>query len=183
MSEAEPPKGRKPKFAKKTKIEAREIEALNLRLTGMAYEDIGAKLVPPCTRSAAWKMVDRALEKARTEAADKVRRMEVLRLDRALQKACNHEKSNDPSISLDATKTTLTIAARRAKLLGLDSPVVLNLDKALSEILDVVRSHVPGPVYAQIVADINRLGGDTGDGEGAGEGEAEPADPDAPATH
>ena len=96
---------------------ARQAQALTLRLTGASYEQI-AQVLHYYDRAGAWKAVEKALERTIQEPADKVRAIELARLDRWLL-AINAQIATG---SLDAVDRGLKIMARRAALLGLDAP-------------------------------------------------------------
>ena len=98
-----------------------DTEALRLRSRGMTYQKIADSL--GVTKATAYNRVQRALAAIPAEAVDEYRRLETERLDSLLEMAL--EKALDPNnkSSLFAVDRTLAIMDRRAKLLGLDSPV------------------------------------------------------------
>lgn len=96
-----------------------DTKALALRRTGLGYEKIGEALGIPT--STAYDSVIRGLEDAienRREEAEKVRQLEIDRLDELLA-AC-WPKATKPNPAL--IDRVLRIMERRAKLLGLDAP-------------------------------------------------------------
>lgn len=96
---------------------ARQAQALQMRLTGATYEQIGMAM--GVHKSSAWKLVEHAMERTIQEPADNVRALEVRRLDRWLF-AINTQILAGQLEFLDRG---LKIMARRAALLGLDMPV------------------------------------------------------------
>jgi hypothetical protein len=121
----------------------RDARALELRAAGATYRQIAERL--GCSVDTAWKAVDRGLVRTRQEPADKLRRLERVRLDR-LQRAAEtvlgtthhvlqggeavlDEKGKpyvDHGPTLNAIRTLLAVQERRAKLLGLDAPARLD---------------------------------------------------------
>jgi len=90
-----------------------------------------------CSKSAAYERVQRALAAIPAEAVDEYRRLETDRLDTLLELAMRKVESEDKGF-LFAIDRVLAIMDRRAKLLGLDSPVkheVITLDYIQSEIM------------------------------------------------
>ena len=101
------------------KIEAvqRASEALRLRGEGLSYRAIGERLnISPQT---AWNDVQAALEIILVENATILLRLELERLD-SLQFAVWPQATSGDCRAIDRV---LRIMERRAKLLGLDSPV------------------------------------------------------------
>jgi hypothetical protein len=99
---------------------ARQKKALDLRLAGLSYTRIGAKI--GITRQRAHQLVTKGLDEARTQIAasgDEVRAEELARLDGLLEKFYPMAAKGD----LHAGDRVLKIGERRAKLLGLEAPV------------------------------------------------------------
>ena len=112
----------------------RHAEALELRLSGMTYRQIGESM--GFTESRAWKIIMdelARLNKERSELAEDVVRLEVDRLDRFLLGVFPAAESGDEK-AIDAA---MKIMARRAKLCGLDAPTKIEStgDVTLSVIL------------------------------------------------
>lgn len=126
----------------------KQARALNLRLAGHKYSEI-ASIVGYSSSGAAYNAVNKALMDSVEEPAEKVRRMELRRLDtmwQALWSVVNDPESNinigeapDPDDfpkdslykmvrgsweekRLKAFDTLLKVQKRRAELLGLDAP-------------------------------------------------------------
>lgn len=98
--------------------------ALELRLQGWQYAAIGADLGVSMQR--AWTMVQEAMADSVREPADKLRELEVARLDSLTAKLMPRAlgETDDPPIDQDrAVLRIVQISDRRAKLLGLDAPV------------------------------------------------------------
>lgn len=103
----------------------REAAALALRRDGRTFAEIGAAL--GVTGEGARQAVTRALANLRTEAAeeaDGLRALEDSRLDALLRAVWPQATAGD----LGAVDVCLRIAARRARLWGLDAPAKLQAD-------------------------------------------------------
>ena len=98
----------------------RQIKALELRASGMRYQDIADKLGYK-TPGGAYKAVKSALIKTLREPADELRNLEVERLDALLIDLWPNK--HKPIY----TDRILRIMERRAKLLGLDAPIKTDL--------------------------------------------------------
>lgn len=92
-------------------------KALGLRLLGETYQAI-AQQCGYAGRSAAYTAIQRELKRTLQEPADDVRKMEVARLD-LLWRAMAPKALAGDTWSVDRC---LAIMARRAALLGLDTP-------------------------------------------------------------
>lgn len=95
--------------------EAKQIRALELHKQGHSYELI-AQEVGYVSRSGAYNAVMSALDKARYEPAEELRKLEIERLDNMLAAVWDTAMTGDPN----AITTALRIAERRARMLGLD---------------------------------------------------------------
>ena len=116
-------------------IEAREVKALDMRLAGAPYRQIGKAL--GVSHVQAQQDVKRMLREYATEPVAKVRDAEVARLDKLVM--AHWDKAVEGNV--ESTRMVLTIMDRRAKLLGLDAPQKLDItgwlrEMALSEGLD-----------------------------------------------
>jgi len=99
------------------KARQHEEQALELRLGGASYAMIGEAL--GMTAGGAFKAVDRALTRQAAETdekAEKLREIEVARLDRLLMAQWPGVKRGDEK----AARVALQISKRRSELLGLD---------------------------------------------------------------
>lgn len=101
----------------------REIEAINLRRRGLTYSEI-AQQVGYSDHVGAMRAVKRGMQKALQEPADELREIEASRLDLAQAKVWPKVEQGD----MKAIATLLRIMERRAKLLGLDAPTVIQQD-------------------------------------------------------
>jgi len=111
----------------------READALNLRLAGATYDAI-AKQIGLASPGAAQKAFERSLERlAPVKDREEARALEAARLDRMQIAHWQKAVSGDPG----ATETVLRIMARRARLLGLDAPVDVNLNLFLKLIAEL----------------------------------------------
>lgn len=96
----------------------RKNKAVRMRQAGASYEAIGKKL--GVSRQAAWRMVDRALtrtERDTSELAERVRQIELLRLDRLLSSIWPAAMKG----SYLAHDRVYKNMERRARYLGLDA--------------------------------------------------------------
>ena len=133
----------------------REARALQLRLAGTTYSQIGGQLGVSESRS--YRIVQSALDRLIREPADEVRRLELLRLDQLWVEATKvlhsshvlvsngrvvlHPGTRQPLVDdapvLHAIDRLLKIQERRARLLGLDAPAkhqVFTIDAIDAEI-------------------------------------------------
>lgn len=107
------------RMAQRLKSRQQMILALELKLTGATYEQIGKSLSPPVSRQRAFKIVQKALDervKDCQEVAEKARLIEVARIDRWM--FALEPKKTDPRV----VDTLLRLSESRRKLLGLDAP-------------------------------------------------------------
>ena len=109
----------------------RRLKALELRLAGASYRQIGESLGIHYTT--AWDDVQVMLQEYATEPADAVRNAEIARLDRLLLAHWPLAIKADPK----ATATVLSIMDRRARLLGLDAPQKVDITGWVREIAAV----------------------------------------------
>jgi hypothetical protein len=116
---------------------ARQLQALELRLAGVTYEQIAGQL-GYASRSGAHKAVGAALKATLREPADELRELAAERLDRATTAIWRRVQDGDGH----AIDVLLRIEARRAKLLGLDAPAPR---EQASESEVRVITLVPGP--------------------------------------
>lgn len=96
----------------------RQIRALELRKSGVSYEDIARELGYR-GRDGAHRAVSAALKRTLQEPADELRRLESERLDAMLFAIAPLVRRGN----LEAIDRALKIMERRAKLLGLDAPI------------------------------------------------------------
>ncbi len=100
----------------------KQMQALKLRRAGLGYDEI-AKLVGYKSASGAFGAVRSALRKTLQEPADDLRKMELERLDVAMQAIFPMVTKGN----LLAIDRYLKISERRSKLLGLDLPTQLEI--------------------------------------------------------
>jgi hypothetical protein len=94
------------------------IQALELRAAGASYLQIGKAL--SVSKSRAWRIVGKALDQLVEhcrETSERVRRMELIRLDR--YRLALDARRSDPRV----VDSLIRISERTAKLHGLDAPV------------------------------------------------------------
>lgn len=104
----------------------REVAAIELRRKGLTYQAI-ADEIGYANAKGAQKAVQRGMQRALQEPADELREIEAARLDWAMSRIWGQVESGD----LKAIGTMLRIMERRAKLLGLDAPTVVQNDVTL----------------------------------------------------
>lgn len=132
LAEAEKPvKPRKPRGLCKTaprKVDQliRQREAVHLRAEGKSYDQI-AELLGVSNKSVAYKAVTAALSTLAAETredADRLRALELARLDEVLQIAWEiaHDDKARRGERLAAVDRVMKVSERRSKLLGLDAP-------------------------------------------------------------
>jgi DNA-binding CsgD family transcriptional regulator len=93
--------------------------AVKLRLEGLTYDQIGERL--GITSAPAYRLVEREIRKLAATSTGEVERLRILdtaRLDAAITGIWPGVQKGDPQ----AVYALVAILARRAKLLGLDSP-------------------------------------------------------------
>lgn len=114
--------------AANAELTASEIRAVQLKMAGLAYHEIGNQLgVAPDT---ARNYVARGLDKWGWHAVDEYRRLELARLDAVMARLWPDvlgrpgRGDGDPGVPPDkeAVRLFLQISQRRARLLGLDAP-------------------------------------------------------------
>jgi hypothetical protein len=108
-----------PKTGQVEEAAARRQKALDLRIAGVRYRQIGAQL--GVSYQTAFRDVQNALgELAKLQAgkAEKLRELEVERCDKLQMAHWSKARSGDEK----ATRTVLAVMDRRAKLRGLDAP-------------------------------------------------------------
>lgn len=107
---------------------SKQLQALQLRAGGAGFAEIASRLGYH-DAGGAHKAYMAALERWGSEDVDTFRRTELVRLgqlDLALAKGIN---AGDPR----SIRTAVLISVRRAKLLGLDAPVQVQVDLQVSE--------------------------------------------------
>lgn len=100
------------------KITPRQAEALQLRLSGLAYRAIGAQM--GVTGTQAHRLVSDALNRVQVDDLESVRAIEVGRLDELLAAVWPRAMDGDDK----AVARVLDIMERRSRLQGLDAPKV-----------------------------------------------------------
>lgn len=132
------------KFARSLETAERDAEACRLRSRGLSYAQIAAEL--GISRTQAYEGVQRALREIVSEPAEELRHLELLRLDEMYRAALavlegrhyvvdkggvvmmDGVPVEDDGPRLAAIDRLLKIQERRAKLLGLDTPVKQEVD-------------------------------------------------------
>lgn len=110
----------------------REVKALEMRMGGQPYSRI-AKALGYRGRSSAYTAVMRVLDRREAEPAERVRNLELQRLERLLKAYWSRAvRVRQPDIG--AAKLCLDILARRARMLGLDAPVKVDITDLVREV-------------------------------------------------
>ena len=107
---------------------SRELATLQLRLAGHSYGEIALHM--GMSKGGAYKAVKRALAKTLQEPADDVRQIELARLDALLMA---HWQLALAGIK-DSTELVLKIMGRRARMMGLDAPVMVDISSMIGDI-------------------------------------------------
>lgn len=110
----------------------REMESLELRMSGLPYSQI-AKKVGYRSRVSAYNAVIRVLDRREQEPAEKVRHLELQRLERLLM-AYWPRAIDEAKPDVQAAKMCLDILTRRARMLGLDAPVKVDITDLVREV-------------------------------------------------
>lgn len=97
----------------------RRLQAYQLRLAGLSYRRIGAEM--HMDHKDVWDLVNEEMESRMAEPRERVRELELDRLDVMLVKVFERLGHGD----ISAVDRGLRIMERRAKLLGLDAPTVV----------------------------------------------------------
>jgi hypothetical protein len=115
------------------RIEARREEAVRLRLKGKGYREIGKIL--GVSQTMAFKDVSAVLDRTREEAdevGEKVRRVELERLDYAIERCQILLESSEPDVIAAGLNSLVRLQDRRARFLGLDSPTKVDVGGGLA---------------------------------------------------
>lgn len=108
-------------------IDARRVKAMDMRLAGASYRQIGAAL--GINHTTAMQDVSHMLREYMTEPTEEVRKAEMQRLDRLMMAHWNAAIAGDTK----ATQMVLNIMDRRARLLGIDAPVKVDITQWVVE--------------------------------------------------
>lgn len=135
------------KTRKQMEREEERKKALQLRLAGATYAEIGEAM--GCGTSAARMRIRGALSDICAEERSQLRSIEVARLDR-LQRSCwTAALAGD----LAAIDRSVKIIDRRAKLLGLDAPQQLEVASTMDVDLDGTAAKIMELARAQALRD------------------------------
>lgn len=129
----------------------RQVKALDLRKAGLSFPAIAEKL-GYSGPGGAYKAVMTAIRRTQQEPADEVRRLELERLDIMLQKTWEWVENGEPR----AIDRVLRIMERRAKYLGLDAPVKVDM---VHTVIDEARrlAQAEGLDEDAVVAEARRI--------------------------
>ncbi len=120
-------------MSSKQESEANEVNALELRLTGETYRQIAVTL-GYAGPAGAYKAVQAALKKYGREMAEDVRALELARLDELLGAQWPGAMDGD----VQAGNLVLKIMDRRAKFLGLDQHLMVDVTERVRELADAL---------------------------------------------
>jgi hypothetical protein len=104
-------------FIRRKAKQERIAAILELRVKGWTQAEIGAAQDPPITQQSVGKIIQKALDDMPVEHVERLRAIELMRLER-LHKAI--EEQAESGTDLAAMSMVLSIANRRARLMGLD---------------------------------------------------------------
>jgi hypothetical protein len=112
---------------KRIEVRKRERDALELRIAGHDFETIGEMV--GLSEDGARRAVDRSIDRITAAAAERVRDLELLRLDSMWLVVWSFVTDEELSADerLRAIDRALKIAERRARYVGLDEPVKLDI--------------------------------------------------------
>jgi hypothetical protein len=117
---------------------------LELRASGASYSQIGKSLSPSVSKQRAFRIVQKALDgliQQCSETAERVRQLELYRLDR--MRLALDPKKFDPRVA----DTLIRISERVAKLHGLDAPQPI---QASASDLGPIEAQEPPPDYSKL---------------------------------
>ncbi len=124
-----------------------EAVALELRKAGATYDEIARRL-GYSNRSAARRLVVRALDRTVSEPANELRTLECARLDALLQALWPKAMEGNPR----SVEVALQVMERRARLLGLDAPP--------RRVVEVLTADVVERAIQELEREIIALGGE-----------------------
>lgn len=104
---------------KRLEVHANKLRALDLRKSGMTFQQIGVEL--GVSTAQAYNYVKGALKETLQESADELRTLELERIDRLLLAVWQNATLG----RVEAIDRAIKLMERRAKMLGLDAPVQL----------------------------------------------------------
>jgi hypothetical protein len=137
-------------------VYAKQQRALELRTAGLSYPQIAREM--KCALSTAHGYVNDALLETLREPADRVRELELERLDIMIRSLWGSVLSGSPSEKRNAVDRVVALMDRRARYLGLDAPV--------RRIVEVTTHDE----FARLVGELEREIGEL-EGDGIVEGE------------
>lgn len=108
-------------------VDARRVKAMDMRLAGASYRAIGTAL--GVNVATAYDDVQRMLREYMAETGEEVRKQEIQRLDRLMMAHWNAAIQGDAK----ATQMVLSIMDRRARLLGIDAPLKVDITQWVME--------------------------------------------------
>lgn len=134
--------GNAPTAPRRVTASDRRRRALELRMAGSSFADIGAAL--EISKQAAHQLVTAALrdiEAKTVETTDELRRLELERLDKMLIKVWQQVAQGN----LGAVDRALRIMERRSRLLGLDAPTKTDITSGNAPLVYNVTWNVSAP--------------------------------------
>ncbi len=145
---------------RKLEIENRRRVALEMRMSGLNYEDVATQIrirfpeEANYSRQRAWEDVEALLELTRTEnqeLAQAAIQLELVRLDQLWSIAHASLMQGE----LKAIDILLKVSAARCALLGINAPTQLRIDQQvdveLTKALDLLRGQLPTETYRQVI--------------------------------
>ncbi len=125
----------------------RNTEILTMALAGFSSASIGARFAIGASRVE--QIIAETLEHATNANADRMRKMENARLDRAQAAIWSQVLSGDK----DAVNTFLRISARRAKMNGLDAPTQLAISASIRVEMEAALAELEAVIIEGTVVD------------------------------
>ena len=112
-------------------VRLREIQAVELRLAGMPYDRI-AQTVGYRGSAGAWQAVQRALSRQAAESTEKVRQIELARVERLILAHWEQAIAGD----VKHIEMVRNLMRDKAKLLALDEPAKIDVTAWIREGMD-----------------------------------------------
>ena len=140
------------------RLTARRAKAVALRIAGLSYSQI-AEQVGYSDKSAARHAVMQSLDGIMVENVERLREVEAMRLDRLQAAVWQRAMSGDDA----AIRTALRIIESRARLLGLNAPVVIEMTEGVDRQLGELRALLAQDTNLYVVTDLGEPAGEQHD--------------------
>lgn len=142
---------RKPRKEMDVQRREHQVECLKLRKRGHSYQEI-SDILGLGSKAYAHKYVREALEEMVKEPAQDVLALELERLDMATEKCLDILQNGTPSLRMTAMDRLVKLMDRRAKYLGLDTPIKVELEQAQNPVQNLLQDEAGALLVAQAEA-------------------------------